>query len=322
MTDFAKVSIVVPVYNSEKHLRFCLDSILSQTYDNIELIIVDDGSSDSSADIIKEYMQKNDFIKYFYQQNAGAGKARNRGIAEVTGEYILFCDSDDGLSENFVADLVEEAKNGYDMVVTGYTNMFYDGTVLSRREISNKPLSFFTNVATAAKLYRRDFIIGNNIRFAEDSVLLEDAFFTLKALSLSSKTTAIAGAGYHIMQNPDSITHTQGKSMFVIDGIVSLFEKIKDEISLNDAALLDYFFIKSAIYCILFSCKGSKKDVLYEKYDKIFNWVSKNTTKKNRYLSLFGDFGEVFSVKLVISLFRILQGLKIIKPILYIYSRI
>lgn len=104
-----KISIIVPVYNTEKYLPRCIDSILAQTFTDFELILVDDGSTDSSGRICDEYAAKDNRVRVIYQPNAGASAARNRGLEEAAGEYIMFCDSDDAVSPEWIARLMEYA---------------------------------------------------------------------------------------------------------------------------------------------------------------------------------------------------------------------
>lgn len=119
------VSIIVPVYNVEKYLAKCIESILSQTYRDIEVLLIDDGSTDGSADICKEYSRQDDRIRYIRQENGGLGNARNRGIQEASGKYILFIDSDDYIAENMVEQLYQNIiTSGADMATCGIYNVF------------------------------------------------------------------------------------------------------------------------------------------------------------------------------------------------------
>ena len=125
-----KVSIIVPVYNDDLHLDRCLNSILNQTYENIELVIVDDGSTDFTGSIIKKFSEKDSRIKYYYQANSGPSEARNNGINNSSGDYILFIDSDDTIEQDYVCDLVTEMINtGSDLVCCGYNDISNYGEV-------------------------------------------------------------------------------------------------------------------------------------------------------------------------------------------------
>ena len=103
----AKVSVIVPVYNVEKYIRKCLDSIVSQTLNDLEIILVNDGSTDTSPAICEEYKRKDERIKMITQKNQGLSAARNAGLKDATGEYVIFIDSDDYIAENMLEILVE-----------------------------------------------------------------------------------------------------------------------------------------------------------------------------------------------------------------------
>ena len=102
-----KVSIIVPIYNTRHMVERCLDSLIQQTYKNIEILLVDDGSTDGSGEICKVYKKNNEKISYIYQENQGVSKARNTGLQYATGKYITFVDSDDYVRKNFVEILVK-----------------------------------------------------------------------------------------------------------------------------------------------------------------------------------------------------------------------
>ena len=111
------ISIVVPVYNAEKYLNRCVDSILSQTYTDIELILINDGSTDSSGELCKKYAESDSRVKYFSKENEGPGVTRFLGAQKATGEYICFVDSDDYLSEDALEVLLSSFLDGVDCVI-------------------------------------------------------------------------------------------------------------------------------------------------------------------------------------------------------------
>ena len=115
------ISILIPCYNGSKFLKFCLDSCLSQTYPNIEIIVIDDGSTDESLKILNEYKEKNSSfnIRVFSQKNVGVSETRNRLISYANGVYFLFLDADDVLSKETVSDLYEGSNNGSHNLVVG-----------------------------------------------------------------------------------------------------------------------------------------------------------------------------------------------------------
>lgn len=122
---FPDISVIVPVFNTEEFLAECLDSILQQPGVDLEVIIVNDGSTDGSVDIIKKYMSQDERIKYFYQSNQGLSVARNTGLKLATGNYVLFVDSDDWLLPNSLADYIELARRKDVDVVVGKVGVYY-----------------------------------------------------------------------------------------------------------------------------------------------------------------------------------------------------
>lgn len=203
------VSIVVPVYKVEAFLPRCVDSLLAQTYQNIEIILVDDGSPDNCPQICEDYKAKYDNTKVVHKQNGGLSSARNAGMDKATGEYIFFVDSDDWLDSDCIADLVEIAeREKVDFVRTrmkynswpnykdgqvcdfGIEKMMVEG-VYDRQKIENdilpiciatRQITFGPITSACATLYRLSLLQKNGIRFYEDIKYSEDAIFNVHVL--------------------------------------------------------------------------------------------------------------------------------------------
>lgn len=132
------VSIILPAFNVGKYIGTCLDSVVHQSYSNIEVIIVDDGSNDNTALICKKYVQCDQRVRYFFQENQGSGPARNRGLKEASGEYVMFVDPDDWVSTDIVSFLLNRISNtGADLVCCSFTDVIYKDGVELRRIIRN-----------------------------------------------------------------------------------------------------------------------------------------------------------------------------------------
>ena len=114
-----KISVIVPVYNAEKYLQRCIDSILNQTFPNFELLLIDDGSKDQSGEICDEYAKKDSRVKVFHKENGGVSSARNVGIDNAVGEYICFCDSDDWVEKTWLLSFFERMCDN-DMLITSF----------------------------------------------------------------------------------------------------------------------------------------------------------------------------------------------------------
>lgn len=208
-----KVSIIVPIYNVEKYLAKCLESLVNQTIDSYELILVNDGSTDGSQVIVNEYVTKYpDIIKSYYKTNGGLSSARNHGMKYVTGEYIGFVDSDDWVLPDMFKLMYYNAKNnGSDIGCCGYTEIFSDRENHHiPRYMGYKNCRYKIEVVSWNKIYKTDFLKKNNLVFLV-GVLHEDFDFTTRSLSLTSKVSFIDDYLYiYNRLNQNSITTSGG----------------------------------------------------------------------------------------------------------------
>jgi len=199
------ISVIVPVYNTAKYLSNCIESILSQSYIYIEIILVNDGSTDESGTICDEFTQKDQCIKVIHQENQGASAARNAGLSLASGEYITFVDSDDTLPREAIEFLVDGTKKtGGDLIIGdcivvgnqklgSYWQMEHD--VYSNMDfcvemVVNKNIGWLANVVWG-KLFRNSVIRENDIKFDNNLVCCEDSVFMLDYLSHTCKITNI-----------------------------------------------------------------------------------------------------------------------------------
>ncbi len=189
-----KVSVIVPVWNTEQYLRQCLDSILSQSLTDIEIIVVDDGSPDNSWSIIDEYIKKfPNIVKGFRKENGGQGSARNLGLELADGEFISFVDSDDFLDKNMLEEMYQQAKeNGDDIVICDMMDKFPDGATTYYNCTKYNNVHEVTPSA-CNKLFKRE-IIGN-IRFLSKR-WYEDFNFTAKILFKNPQISVISKPFY------------------------------------------------------------------------------------------------------------------------------
>lgn len=196
MKNNPKVSIIVPVYNAEKYLSNCIDSILSQTFDDFELILIDDGSRDESGKICDEYAKRDSRIHVFHKDNGGVSSARNYGLEYSKGEWICFVDADDILKPEFLANLIVYCN--YDQIVGG--NIIF-GDISEERGVQKEViislkshdaaiLDYGTDLRSGGffgypwgKLYKASIINENHIKFETSVFLCEDLCFVLNYLS-------------------------------------------------------------------------------------------------------------------------------------------
>lgn len=192
----AKVSVVIPIYNSEKYLNMCIESIIKQTYKNLEIILINDGSKDSSLDICRKYSNIDSRIILIDNKNKGVGYSRNCGIKNATGKYIMFIDSDDVCKSTMIEKLISRINNKIDLVICGIeffneypkiiSEKYYNEDVMSTEEYLNKILirekiGQFCG-GPYNKIFKTEIIKNNNVLFREDTNYAEDFIFNLDYL--------------------------------------------------------------------------------------------------------------------------------------------
>ena len=221
MKKTPKISIIIPVYNVERYLPRCLDSVLAQTFADFELLLIDDGSPDRSPAICDQYAAKDPRIQVFHKPNGGVSSARNLGIDHAQGSFIAFIDADDYIEPNFLEEMLN-AMNRYnaDLVCCGvYEGEKNDGSYAYIRK-TDKDKKFTRNEmliemlapdscgsAPFNKLYKASIIKSNQIRFPEDMKYWEDSCFVIKYTSHCAQTAYISNVLYHYVANDTSVTH-------------------------------------------------------------------------------------------------------------------
>ena len=225
----SKISIVVPVFNSELDLRRCLDSISRQSYDDFEVILVNDGSTDNSAQICDEYVGKDSRYKVIHCKNSGVSIARNIGIDNASGKYISFIDSDDWVEGDFLKKMVDAVESSVDIIISGVVCDYSDGSckdLLVDDSISDISSSknFHRLVKSrllygpVAKLYKSDIIKLNNIKFQKGLNYGEDRLFNYEYMRYVTTVATVGGCRYHyVMHNSNSLTSRIYHNMFDLE---------------------------------------------------------------------------------------------------------
>lgn len=202
------ISVIVPVYNSEKYIRDCVESILAQIFEDFEAIFVDDGSTDSSFAIINEYVKQDNRIKLLHQNNAGVSAARNLGLKSSKGDYVVFLDSDDTISCDYLQILYQSITDSQaDIVFSGIS--YVDNGIETNRVIleegmlhlnSEKDLLVFFNTplltSPVLKIYKMDIIRANDLQFDTSLSFAEDKDFNLKYFQYIENACVISYCGY------------------------------------------------------------------------------------------------------------------------------
>lgn len=287
-----KVSIIIPVYNSEKYIDRCLKSVLKQDYNNIEIICVNDGSKDNSLDILKKYEKSSKFI-IIDQENIGVAKTRNKAIKKSTGDYILFIDNDDFIDSNYVSTYLNKAKESdCDVVLGGYKRM--SSKLLFTKKIGKNSFSKFENMAPWAKIIKRDFLIENNIKFFPFSIG-EDVIFNLNLYSSTDKIQIIDYCGYNWYYNDNSVSNTRQR-MFT-DNILVLFNEMKKYDKNDD---VHYYIARYMVWYLLFSGSGVTPLEFMNEYKKINDWLIENGYGKELKISKIIKNESSFKNKIII----------------------
>lgn len=217
------VSIIIPVYGTEKYLARCIDSCLAQTYAKFELILVDDGSPDGCGDICDLYSKKDDRVIVFHKENGGVASAKNYGIKRARGEYLTFVDSDDYIDQNYLEELVVSNQNSSDMVIAGL-KYWQEANLTNFSSLQLKKRVYFTRPQYkdyiswllderglnyhVAKLYKRELINKYGIAFTDFRVTGgDDTIFNFEMLSVSNSVSVSNRNIYNYIIYATSVSH-------------------------------------------------------------------------------------------------------------------
>lgn len=256
MSDI-KVSVVIPVYNVEKYLEKCLDSIINQTLKEIEIICINDGSSDGSLNILKEYQQKDSRIKVIDKANEGVSIARNTGINVAVGDYISFIDSDDWIASNFL-ECLYNASNKYNSDIACssiirvskgkkrnkliYKKEEFTTDKDEKNELTKVPIySYIWN-----KIYKREKLVQHKLEFPVGRVY-EDVIWSIKAVYYLDGVVTVPESIYYYRKNPTSIMSTKSEKN-VADYAVSEKEMLEFSNEKNLKLLEGYKYAKRDRY--------------------------------------------------------------------------
>lgn len=299
MTD---ISVIVPAYNSEQYLKNCLDSLVNQTKKEIEIIAVNDGSTDNTLKILKDYEKMYPtLIKVISQNNQGLSTTRNVGIKHAVGKYVAFVDSDDEIELDLLEKVwkkIEEYE--YDVVAFDVKWIYPDKELISPSLVKNsgvditieekKDLLININVMACNKIYKRDLFDDENLLFVPNT-WFEDVLLTYKMIPSVRSIAKIDYPGYKYFQRENSITYTYSERLNEIHGVMDkiivyykdnkIFEEYKDE--------LEYIFIRySFATYIKRLAKAKDKKKFDEGYNLVKNRVSERfpNYKNNKYFNI------------------------------------
>jgi len=226
MTTIPKISIIIPVYNVEKYLRQCLDSVVNQTMRDIQIICVNDGSPDGSRAILQEYANRDSRIEIIDKPNGGLSSARNAAYPSIKGKYTLFVDSDDWIELDLCEKTYRKAETtGAQMTAFAFQRGRRTVLLLSPADKTTvkEKLPILDSPSVCNKLWRTDFLLNNKLYFPE-GLICEDFFVTWLAITLADRISIVLEQLYHYRFRHGSISQTGGERLM---DIVSIFDKIR-----------------------------------------------------------------------------------------------
>lgn len=306
-----KVSIIVPMYNVEKYIEKCINSILKQNYTNIEVLLVDDCATDSTGKIAEEIASRDNRCVYIKKEkNGGLAAARNTGIKNATGDYIVFIDSDDWISPNYVSKLIKSIKeNDSDIAICDYSTVNETGEEkvanslypLNENSTNEEKVAYIRNHAVT-KMFKKDFFNKIGYMFPEELKRAEDMGTTIPLLTKTEKIAIINEPLYYYLQRNNSISNDSTKKLDLTfyDNAFKVMVERSDEKYLNE---IEYHGILEMIYgktMLMLSHGYSNKEVKehLKTFDKQFPRWRKNKYIKNL-ITLKKLFVKLAALKLV-----------------------
>lgn len=275
------ISIIVPIYNTSSTIEKCIHSILNQSHTDWELLLIDDGSTDLSGEICEQFSKINNRIKTFHKQNGGVSSARNLGIINAKGDYVLFIDADDWIEDNYLESLINKAE--YDLVISSFiyeypgNNIVFEckETSCNNREAVGATLKkidpYMGITVPWCKLYKTNIITTNNLRFDERTSSGEDTLFVYNYIKYINSLCTIKASGYHYNATGglskkrlemESITYT-------IDELTKTFNDIHRILN-YDTEPIKYQVIQNFISKYNISHKSISK--IYHDLNKLFSY--------------------------------------------------
>lgn len=246
------VSVIIPVYNAEKYLRECLDSVLTQTFEGFELLLINDGSTDNSGSICEEYAKSDSRVVVFHKKNNGVSAARNTGIDKSNGKFIVFVDSDDYVEPNFLENLFNDSKEA-ELVISGIVKIKKDKIDSSINfpdrivDIADKqtyleeyPISDFGY--PFSKIYKKQILDKYQIRFFEDVHMFEDVLFLFEYLKFCDKIKFNDKSLYnYVIAEGESLSTKVNSFESEYLGFITFYNQITEDFKITIPELINDF---------------------------------------------------------------------------------
>lgn len=232
----------MPIYNTASYLSRCIESLVNQTYSDLQIIFIDDGSTDESGAIADEWQAKDPRIEVYHQPNQGQSAARNAGLQHAKGEYIAFVDSDDYIDSNYFSTMLQAADDTTDCVQTGYRRVKQNGEMIK----TYRPKHFYQYTSPCMRLYRSAFFDQHQLRFPE-GMIYEDVVFSIDLWLAHSVYKMMPYCGYNYTLNTTSTTSSKRpeaeKELYR-----QLKKRLRNATSLTDWLLLTYTILRLKIH--------------------------------------------------------------------------
>lgn len=316
-----KISVIIPVYNVEKDLKECLDSVLSQDYSPYEIIVVDDGSNDKSSKICDEYAAADRRVCVVHKTNGGLSSSRNTGIKLIVGDYVLFLDSDDFWSDtDFLYNIAEIAKDKPDLICYGYHEYFddknkegagidfsgYSPVDTSKNEVLKEMLIHGIYVSSACCKAINSSVFKDNSLFFREGITSEDIDWSARLLKCVDKIDVYPKSIYYYRQRSESIVHNvkYNNLEMLSDNIIFCVELSEDilpgefkDLFLNYVAYQYITFLKTSL-----RCEYETRTKLLLKRMKSYSWLLKYHL--NRKVKLVYQFKKIFGFNLMYKILK------------------
>lgn len=301
-----KISIIIPVYNMEKYLRECIDSVINQNYISTEIIIINDGSTDDTDKIVQKYLEKYSNIKYIKQKNKGIAESRNQGLIYATGEYIMFLDSDDYLEEKALERIYKKAEStGADIIIFEYSKVYEkleykkyisnklenidDNTLYLGKFVSQKMLIDQIGGFAWNKCFKSKYIEENKLSF-ECDIYIEDFYPIFKQIYTCNKIAFINERLYNYRQRKTSLTNKKNMKLlkdfiYSVNNVLDYIEDNNIDLNINN---IDAFRIISFnnIINMFYEINKKNKKIYKDFYSSYGEYEPKlNEVIKNKYVS-------------------------------------
>lgn len=334
-----KVSIIIPVYNVEKFLEECILSILNQTYKNLEIIVVNDGSKDNSVNIIEKFLKKDSRIKVINKKNGGLSSARNAGIEIATGDYLMHVDGDDFLKNDVIEKMItkiEKSKENVDVAIGDIELQYESGISKTKKDSDMKDGEIYNGLhylekyffvgkacySSCNKLWKRSLYIDNNIRHPLEISLGEDSNTVVRLMLHAKKILKLDSSVYNYRINEGSMTNLKTKKILEYKKSIELLESYFSERDMSE------YFKKYKTSHTFFSLYEyvlylSKRDIL-KIYENNSNYITTRNLFKNDIKNIVKDKVLIENIslkqKLVINMYN--YNFELAEKLIDIYKKI